>query len=174
MNNNIINKRRLSNKDDNRTTTKHTKKTHTRNYINDEWNYDESIITQKMSVPEEEDNDEEEEGTKKYTNKGEHRIKIVSVGKDNREMEDNFSDLSDEVGKKKNEKIDTLCNLEAGHTMRSNSALGRYELVVPKYSMYTSNSTKNKVFLHFKGQILDGMKGPYWVLPAQPSLGLNQ
>ena len=36
---------------------RHTKKTHTCNYVNDEWNYEESIITQKMSIPEEDDDD---------------------------------------------------------------------------------------------------------------------
>ena len=163
-NNNNNNKRRTSNEDDKRMKKKHAKKTHTHSYVNDEWNYEESIVTQKMSVPEEEEDDDDEEGKNKptSTNKGEHMIRIVSVGKRNEDLEENFSDLSDEVGKKQNEKVDRLCNLEVGHTMRSNSALGRYELVVPKYSMNTRNSTKNKVFLHVQGEILDGMKGPYW------------
>ena len=138
------------------------KNTHTHSYVNDEWNYEESIVTQKMTVPEEEEEEDDDEGKNKPTNKGEHMIRIVSVGKRNEDLEENFSDLSDEVGKKQNEKVDRLCNLEVGHTMRSNSALGRYELVVPKYSMNTRNSTKNKVFLHVQGEILDGMKGPYW------------
>ena len=67
------------------------KHTHTHSYVNDEWNYEESIVTQKMSVPKEED-DEEEEGKNKptSTNKGEHMIRIVSVGKRNEDLEENF------------------------------------------------------------------------------------
>ena len=93
---------------------------------------------------------------------GEHMIKIVSTYKEKGELDESFSDLSDMSTKKQKKQTNILNNLEMGHTMRANTALGKYEMVVPKYTMNVENGIKNRVFLQVQGTLIDGLKSPYW------------